>query len=538
MEAINELLQASIQAHQIGDLGTAAKGYAAILRAQPNLSDAWHLAGLVAHQSGKSEEGILYIERALKIQEHAEYFSNLAAIHHSRSDFVNAERFASRALEIDPEFPAAHFRRGVSLARLGQAAEAMEHFQKALDAEFAVESTLIEVALLFQSIGDIPSTIRAFEVSLGFNPNQPTIYYNLSKLALAGMYELSSEQVSYIEQLTQTFSGVPSELGRMARYHFALGSHFEKHEAFHVAFKHYEKGNACATQQLLDSECSDAFAERPNFVKRLSRFFDQRQVSCVAPRKASHPQPIFVVGLPRSGTSLVAQILGSHPEIQNADELTAMMDCVAPWSSIWESDKALSFGVAEATKVRDSYLQLLASSSQGAPFVVDKMPENFQYLGFAHQAFPESPIFYCRRDPRDIALSSFSLFFDSDRLRWETATLERIGKTIREHVRLQQHWQSIMPDRMVPVFYERLVSQGEQQIRRIISAAQVSWSDSCLRPHESQSAVTTASMVQVRKPIYQSSLGRWETFAEDLLPLFELIRDEIEQYEIDLSNAD
>ncbi|MEZ6094141.1 MAG: tetratricopeptide repeat protein [Pirellulaceae bacterium] len=360
MNSIEQLFSASVEAHQSGDLATAAKGYAAVLNASPEHADAWHLAGLVAHQSGRDQQGIQCIERAIDLRNDAEYFTNLAAIFHGQGKFEQAESLASRAIDIDPTFIAAHFRRGVALAALGRTNESLEHFQVALDADFAVDSTLQEVGNVYLAVGEMESAIKAFEVSLYVNPNQPNIYFSLGQLALAGKYHFSSEQIQSIEQLLRDMRGIPSLSARVARLEFALGHHFEQNQANHIAFDHYRKGNSQMAGDL-NQQFADLQRQRDLQIERIHSLFSSHTAQA-APSAIAGSNPLFVVGLPRSGTSIATQILASHPEIDSVDEQTWLFDAINRLGVLDPPGDVSECSLQSiAAQIRDDYLANLRS---------------------------------------------------------------------------------------------------------------------------------------------------------------------------------
>jgi hypothetical protein len=223
-------------------------------------------------------------------------------------------------------------------------------------------------------------------------------------------------------------------------------------------------------------------------------------------------RPVFVVGLPRSGTTLVEQILGSHPRAFPAGELRLMQRAVeGPPASVASLDAAAAKALAQR------HLDALDAIAPGADRVIDKMPENLLYLGLIAVLFPRAAIIHCRRDLRDVALSCW--ITDFGEIRW-ASDVEAIRSRIFESRRVFEHWRRVLPTPVLEVDYEQLVADPETHSRRIVEHCRLDWSPACLNFAGSTRAVRTASTAQVRSPIYRTSVGRWRNYEKALAPLF------------------
>lgn len=527
MSDISELFDRCVAMHKAGEHAVAAQGYAAILRAEPAHADAWHLSGLLAHQSGRSSDAIDYIRRAIDLNAtNAEYWSNLAAIYMTLGQWWPALAAADQAIEISDSMTAAHFQKGRAHAKLGQAEAALTALQNSRAGGFNRALVAQEIGTVLQSIGDLAGCVKSFEESLQMDPDQPSVWLSLSRLVAASRYHFSDLQLQQMHSVLEQTSNAKDR----ARTAFSLAAHFDHTGEYLKAFEHWTTGNECSRQFRGTQGQSYDPAERTQQVDDLIAVFTSPFLQSLQPVSDSQ-RPIVVVGMPRSGTSLIEQILSSHPEVAAGGEL-----------SFWPVSFNQQFGPPETRSklnaithewrksTADHYDALLAGICPFAKRVVDKMPGNYLNLGLIASAFPNATIIHCCRDPRDVCLSCYGQLFDDLQLQISTSDLSWLAEQYQDYARIMQHWHSVMPGRIADVSYERLVQDPEVQVRRLLTACQLSWSADCLSFHRNQRTVQTASVVQVRQPLYQSSRGRWTRYETQLQPLSDLLKNCIAEY--------
>lgn len=273
-------------------------------------------------------------------------------------------------------------------------------------------------------------------------------------------------------------------------------------------------------------------------VDRLIQYFDEDRVADLGGLGDPTRRPVFVVGLPRSGTTLCSQVLASHPDIVSVGESLALGEALRSLRSHWDTDEPVR-GIDQQLihDASSQYLEAISSINAEARYTVDKLPDNAMYTGFIRALFPQASIVHCRRDPRDVAISNFSVAFQSERLKWETSSLEIVAETIKQKTRLARHWKKLFPSRVTELFYESFVQSPESETRRLLETLGIGWAPSCERPEQQQSVVESASSIQVRNPIYRSSSGRWRRFKSQLQPMLKMLQAEISEYEDDLAAA-
>jgi len=230
------------------------------------------------------------------------------------------------------------------------------------------------------------------------------------------------------------------------------------------------------------------------------------------------PSPIFVVGMPRSGTTLVEQILASHPNVTGMGELTEFQKLLDDLIFPLPQDGCLPISREKFEKLGSRYLSSVTPLSCGSPNVVDKMPGNFFFLGFIVNALPNSRIIHVRRDPVDTCISIYSKLFAGTQ--GYSYDLSELGRYYGYYRQITDHWRKILPARnLLEVEYEAVVQNTEQEVRRMLEFLELPWDDACLQPHKAGTLVMTASVFQVRQPIYKTSIGKREAYLPYLDPL-------------------
>src|SRR5271166_3197829 len=297
--------------------------------------------------------------------------------------------------------------------------------------------------------------------------------------------------------------------------YFALGKAHDDMGDYETAMRNFEAGNRFRAQRA------------PVDLDRLARHIDRLIESTPPGYRDRQPvwgvedaTPVLIVGMPRCGSTLVEQILSSHPEVAAGGELEFWGLRDVPREDIWSLTST-----AEATRrIASAYLATLRIYGPDAKRVTDKALGNFIRLGLIHRVFPNATFVHCRRNPIDTALSIFTTNFDthlafgSDR--------SDIVFHYRQYQRMMAHWREVLPpDRLIEVDYEALVADPEPQVRRLVSASGLDWNDACLEPHRNTGKITTASLWQARQPIYRGSVGRWRRYEPWLGELRQLAAD-------------
>ena len=445
--------------------------------------------------------------RCLTWRIHAGY----AAALRSKGSLQEALKQAELGVELEANIPETHNVLGLCLAALGKEDEAIESFTTALNCDQYHIATLNNLATSYLSRGDKGLARQFLSKALGVDPDYAPALENRSSLEPLNLDE--TEQVLRIKRLADAQSTL---ISHRASLHFVLAKAFENASMFDEAFEHYSAGNRLRAQSSPYSP-----AKHEEEIQANIRVFDQAFIDRGFPGASSSRRPIFIVGMPRSGTTLVEQILSSHPDVYGAGELSYFHEIqfrhresgkVLPyWLCVESFDEEAVEGLAEG------YLSMLREISADKLHVTDKLPMNYFHLGLIHMIFPNARIIHCARNAYDTCISIFrqNFTFGNDYAR----DLFDIGHRYRQQVRIMNHWREVIRERIYDLSYERLVESAEAETRPLVEFCGLSWNDACLRPADNKRAVKTASQLQVREPIHNKAMAQWKDYEPHLAEL-------------------
>jgi tetratricopeptide (TPR) repeat protein len=537
-----------------GRLSEAEALYRRAVAADPACHPAYHRLGLLAFRVNRLELAAELIESAIALN------ADIAVYHRDRGElcrrlgrFEDAVREAAAATRLAPDDPEGHYNMGLALADQQDYVAAVTSYRRAIErnpahglalnnlgsalqqlgdqrgaadafrAAIAVNPRHVEAlnnlgSILSQS-GDIAGARDCFEKALAVEPQSIVSHYNVS--ALKRYSKADDASVAVLEALANSAEKLP--LQDRTRLYFALGKVRDDLGDYDRAFAAYAAGNrAHANAHPYD----EARVVRQG--NDLIELFDRKLIDRFSGSGSPDRTPVFIVGMPRSGTSLTEQILASHPDVHGAGELKDFHRVVGEVSGgpaagpFPRSITALSGSQLRA--IADGYLASVRALAPSAARITDKMPGNFHYLGLIHLTLPNAKVIHTLRDPMDSCLSCYThLFNDSMDFTYDLKTL---GRYYVRYMRLMEHWRTVLPEGFIlDVRYEDLVNDVEWQTRRMLIHIDLPWDARCLEFYNTQRPVRTASLAQVRQPIYKSSVAGWKRFERQLQPLLDIVAD-------------
>lgn len=535
---------------RLGDMEKSAVAYRNALQLKPDSDEAHYGSGFAAYQQNRYEDAVAGFARALEINPaYVEAANSLGTACQAIGRFDDALAAFERALQIQPDFTEALFGKASVLIEFARQPEAITCLRQVLQIQPDFVDAWLNLASALMTFSELDEALKCCEKALQLQPD------NIDAIALAARIEQHAGQIEKayqrlkplidtgIEQanIAVAFSDVcssmncPEEaiglqeklLGSKASLpiiskrslHFGLGKLYSKTGDYDKAFANYQAGNELRD---IDWDPGVNSAQVDNIIQVFNKtFFSAAPRAMLQSRK-----PVFVLGMPRSGTSLVEQILASHPLVFGAGELADLLVLVHKLPVFVGVDikfpyAARALDQAALDRIARQYLSHLDELSADAQRVIDKMPGNFSFLGLIELLFPDARVIHCMRDPIDTCLSCY--FQDFSRAQPYTYDLVHLGLFYQDYQRLMEHWKTTLNIPILDVSYEDLVCDQETVSRQMIEFLGLDWDDSCLQFHRTERFVATASYDQVRRPIYSSSVRRWEKYKAHLEPLIEVL---------------
>lgn len=483
LKTLSQLMVNARKVYNAGDKPLAAKYCMQILSLHPNNADAYNLLGGVSLADSK-------------------YFK-------ARQLFV-------KALELAPEADGIHVNYGISLKFLELHEEALDAFDRAFKLNPKNVEAVNNQGSCLVTLGRFDEAKECFEKALKLDPN-----YTKPLLNIGGLQTYKTEDENTDRLLDYVAHPRKLTPDNELNLQFALGKCHEDLENFETSMSHYIKGNSLKWQQL-KFDGAPALKKFEALKNALSEgpWLQETGIGCPS------DVPVFIVGMPRSGTTLVEQILDSHSEVFGAGELKiadrAFVGLKLVKDIIPENAEIRKAVTNDLTRRGEFYLEQVQKLAPNARRIVDKMPHNFMYVGLLHLILPNAKIIHCKRHPVDTCLSNYKHLF-ADKMEF-SFNFEELGRFYAAYKELTDHWETLFPGKILSVQYEDVVQDVEGQARRIVDHCDLEWEDGCLDFYKSKRAVHTASVAQVRQPIYNSSVGKWERYGDAIQPLLDALK--------------
>jgi len=499
----------------------AMASYRRAIKINPNYVEAHSNLGNVLKDLGKLDEAVACYRKAITLKpDSANAHNNLGAALKDLGQLGQAIESYRRSLEIKFENAEAQTNLGNALKDAGQHDEALACYRSALDYDANCDEAMLGISHLSVISGEFMEAEEMAKRALQIKPGSLDARVLLANISKTHVGDENLAALVRMEELARTNLS-PISNQRMISLHFALGKCFDDLGEYDSAFPHFLAG--CRLKRATFKY--DA-GQMTRFFSDIIRVFEPSTIERL--RGSGNPSrvPIFVLGMPRSGTTLTEQIIASHPEVHGAGELPDMLIIsqreIAGVSSFPNNIRALDH--AKLAKWADDYIANLRLHAMDAPHITDKLPDNFLFIGLIHVMLPNAKIIHVNRDPVDTCLSCFTKL--SSRGLDQSYDLAELGRYYVDYARLMNHWRDVLPTgAFLDVQYENIVADQEAQARRIIEFCALEWNDACINFHKLKRSVNTASMTQVRQPIYNSSVERWRSYEKYLGPLLEVLGD-------------
>ena len=472
-----DTFQQAMAYYRAGRFHEAEVLYRQILAAAPDHPDALHFMGMLAFEAEKYDIAIELINRAIRNRpDYAEAYNNLGTVFNEQGKLDEAAACFRKAISLKPGFAMAHSNMGSINRQLGKMDDAAACYRKALS----------------------------------FAPNGAKVYRDLTTVV---KYNTEDEDVRAMETIFYNRGAAAADRIELG---FALGKVFEDMKDYNKSFAFILEAN-----RLKRKSYQYSLEKDHDLFLRIKKIFSPDFLSSHIGSGNHDKTPIFIVGMPRSGTSLVEQILASHPAVFGANELAIIANLV---NDICLKEKTsypeclLNLGTAGFERMGTDYVEKLREYSNDAEHITDKLPHNFFYVGLIRTILPEAKVVHCTRNPMDTCYSIFKNYFEGGGHHYAYDMVE-LGRYYNLYRDLMAHWDRVLPGFMYAISYEDLINDQRSQTESLLDYCGLPWNEACLTFHETERRVSTVSLAQVRRPIYKDSVELWKRYEKQLEPL-------------------
>jgi len=532
-----------------GQINEALKIVEALIKKSPKVPLLYNIRG-VCYQTIRELGNAIddFSQATILKSDYAEAYCNLGVTYQEKGDLVSAVNAYKNAIDNDNNYPTAHNNLGKIFLASGEIDSSIEHLECAitlksdfadahnnlgsaflrinklndaiksykkaiaLKPDFAVANNNLGIAYL--RTGDPKLASKFFENAITITPGYATAHHNLSGVKV---YKEKDKQVSLIESLL-----IENNLSQKERIYlnFALAKAYEDLGNHEELFKHLNEGN-----RIRKKEMSNSIADSEEHNELIKLFFNSNNINNIklTYRDSLPIRPIFIVGMPRSGTSLVEQIISSHHEVYGAGEVNNFHNIIMPIIEKHAVNENYNLKNDEFALIRKQYSNSLERFYANEKVITDKWILNFKTIGFILSAFPESKIVHLKRDARATCWSIYKHYFSDEGNRW-AYDYQDLARFYKSYVGLMDYWHNLFPGKIYDISYEDLTSNQEKETRNLLKYCDLDWDENCLNFYTNTRAVKTASAVQVRNKMYQGSSDVWRQYSEHLKPLLDALK--------------
>jgi len=492
--------------NELGQTDEAIKSYKKTLSIAPDYIDAHNNLGNILKELGQTDEAIKCYEKALAINpEYAEGHNNLGNALKDLGQFNDAVIFYKQALAINPSYDDAQYNLGVSHHELGKTEEARKCYELVLAINPYYADAHNNLGNILKELGQTDDAFNCYVQALAIQPDNTQIHRNFGMMK---HYKEGDTQFTHMQSLLSTDDLTLSDRAHLC---FALAKAYDDLGNNDELFKVLNEGNELRKQELNYSIESDL--EKHSIYTKLFKSASKKSYLYEKPAVS----PIFIVGMPRSGTTLVEQIISSHHKVHGAGELLTLNNLIAPIISDHLTHNNI-LSEKNFMSIRQGYLDNLFSFNASESIITDKMPTNFENIGFILKAFPEAKIIHLKRDAMAICWSIYQRYFPATGLGFPY-NMEDLAKFYNSYTEMMDFWHKLFPNQIYDISYEDLTTNQEEETKKLLEYCELDWDENCLNFHTNKRAVKTTSSMQVRQKMYQGSSEAWKKYEGHLTPL-------------------
>ena len=512
MENLQKKIQFLLDLYKERNLPKAESYGKELITYYPNAVILYNILGIILSEQRKTDEAIECYKKGLKVKpDFAMIHNNLGSLYQYKENYNLAESYYKKSIKLNDKISEPLNNLGNLYSKLNNYSQSIECYKKAIiiNPKFAVSYYNLGVAQ--KSIGDLKEAKLNLEKAVKINK-----YLFVGHRILSQLTKYTREN-DHLKVLQDIYFDKKFNEPQGAELAFSLGKAFDDIKDYKSAFKYYSEGNMMRRKNIKFD-----INEQKNEFNEIKKTFDESIFANLKNLGCTDTTPIFVLGMPRSGTTLVEQILSSHPDVYGADELNLLPEIIEKYFS----NNARSLSSANLSKIKskdfknigEEYIEKLKKISKDKK-ITDKLPINFKWIGFIKLILPNVKIIHCVRNPKDNCFSIFKNYFVNPKLNF-AYNLNEIVDFYILYEDLMNHWKSLFPNFIFDIKYEEIIDNSEKKIRDLLKNCDLTWDDRCLQFYDNKRPIQTASDTQARKKIYNTSVDSWINYKDDLKHFF------------------
>jgi tetratricopeptide (TPR) repeat protein len=519
-------LEQALSFQNKGQNQKAEQLFKSILKHNPNNAEVCQHLGILCYQTRRPKIALNLMEKAIMLNPSMGlYHTNFAEMLRSLRFYDKALTHAKKGTELAPNLPVAHGNLGAVYFAIEEYDMAESAHRKALSLNPNFLPSLTNLGSIYSLRGDIDKAKEIYEKTLLINPHFIEAHYKISNLK---KYSSDDPHLSALKAIEPNVTQLENEA--QIKYHFAIGKAYNDIKEYSLAFDQFKKANELAKKKS-PYDVSYSVRKMEKLCSSYTKEFVSKKCSGI-----SDPTPIFIVGMPRSGTSLIEQVLSVHSKVYAAGELNDLSQVLLEVSGLHDNveinndlsymDWLSSVDDQKIQELGQRYIERLRNHSEDALYITDKLPGNFYFLGLIHKALPDAKIIHAVRNPYDVCVSNYSrLYVDGVAFSY---SLEDIAQFYNGYKGLMAHWKNVLPpEKTLDVHYEDMVENFDQQVKRILDFCGLNWEDELTEFYKHKRMVKTASTAQVLQPIYKGSVEKWKRYESELQPFINLVKENV-----------
>jgi len=508
MENLKKEIQQALNLYKSQKYSEAELLSKKLVEKNPKVSFLYNLLGLILVGQEKDDEAIKYYEKGINIKpDYAMIYNNLGTIYKSKKNYAKAENYYKKSIKLDNKLPEVQNNLGDLYIDLNKHTEAIISLKKSISINSKFYIAHYNLGILYKSIGKFEESKKCLNEAIRLYPQ----FYNAHKaFSEINKYKVDDNHIGIMKKLYDEIN--INTLGRMTLA-FALGKAFDDIKNFKDAFKYYNEGNKLRRNNI-EFSLEKENEEFLNIKKTFNKSFFNKYWK-IGKKDLT---PIFILGMPRSGTTLVEQIISSHPKVYGGGELNYFNDFV---KNLFYKNGNFSIEYINRhndknfRKIGQEYIDKIREISGKSERVTDKLPINFKWIGFIKLILPNSKIIHCIRNPKDTCISIYKNYFTNDELNY-AYNFEELIDFYNLYEDLMKFWRKNLPEFITEIKYEDLIRNPKKEIPKLIKNCNLDWNENCIKFYNNKRAIKTASDTQARSKIYTSSIDSWKNYEKYL----------------------